>query len=71
MTKEEKQQLELWRQQVEVFQAELAELRPLVGDPEYPNQQEIIDEIARTEKVLEILAIVLNAGRIPPTFPEI
>jgi hypothetical protein len=71
MTKEEKLQLDLWRQQVEAFEAELAELQSLVGDPDYPNQQDILDDIARTEKALEILAVVLRAGRIPSTFPEI
>jgi hypothetical protein len=71
MTKEEKRQLDLWRNQVEVFEAELAELESLVGDPDYPDQREIVDEIARTEKALEILAVVLKAGRIPSTFPEL
>jgi hypothetical protein len=68
-TKEEKQQLDVWRQYKKLFEEEIEELRALLADPEYPDQAGLLEEIAKTEYVLEIMRVVLAAGRIPAEFP--
>jgi hypothetical protein len=68
-TKEEKQQWDLWHKQKALFEEELKELRALRDDPEYPDQESLAAEIDQTERVLEIIAVVLVSGRVPETFP--
>jgi hypothetical protein len=68
-TKEEKQQLDVWRQHKRLFEEELEELRALRDDPAYHDQAGLLDEISKTEYVLEIIGVILTAGRIPEEFP--
>jgi RNase P/RNase MRP subunit p29 len=70
-TKEEKKQLELWREYKTVFEEELVDLRAKLADPECPDSDGIAGEVAKTEKVLGIMTEVLRLGRVPETFPDL
>jgi hypothetical protein len=55
-TKEEKVEWDLWQSRKADFEAELVELNELLADPDYQYKKVVREEIAQTEKVLEIIA---------------
>ena len=71
VSKEQKQQWDLWLQQKKLFEEELEELRALQEDPAYPDQASLAEEIAKTETVLQIIEATLASGWIPEEFPRL
>jgi hypothetical protein len=59
MTKEQKAVWDMWVERRTILEEELTELQALRDDPEDPYPEITRDEIARTEKVLTIIAKVL------------
>jgi hypothetical protein len=55
-TNEEKAEWDMWKARQADFAAELLELNELLADPHYRYKKVVREEIARTERVLEIIA---------------
>ena len=72
MTKEEKEQWDVWhdyqtlmRDELEEYNAEADRTRSSA------RRQELQAEIAQTEHVLKIMELVFETGRIPAPFPKL
>lgn len=59
-TKEEKVQWDLWIERKGEFEEELKELEAMLQDPDCPNRDIVLQEIASTRKVLEIIGRVVK-----------
>ncbi len=72
LTKEEKEQWDIWHDYQALMRTELEEYKALAARTKSPARlQELQAEIAQTEHVLSIMALVFETGRIPAPFPKL
>ena len=72
MTKEEKEQWDVWHDYQALMRAELEEYKAKADRTRSSARlQELQAEIAQTEHVLSIMELVFETGRIPAPFPKL
>ncbi|MEW9834254.1 DUF5681 domain-containing protein [Mesorhizobium marinum] len=72
MTKEEKEQWDIWHDHQDLMRTELEEYKAEAARTRSAARlQELQAEIAQTEQVLSIMDLVFETGRIPAPFPKL